>query len=270
MTQQRDNVLWFKFNGLIRYAMVRLLADSLPLYIVNEFPKSGGTWMAQMLGRALNIPFPRNRLPVLRSCIMHGHYLPPWNMKNVVIVWRDGRDIMVSYYYHSLFEFDIGGNTLLVKKVREDLKFDNYHDIRANLPEFIEYVFTVKRYPRFSWTDFVERWYNREGVIHVKYEGLKVDAAKELQRIVRELTGKILSKEKAQSIVDEFSFKKQAGRKPGQEKKTSVLRKGIVGDWKNHFTQTARERFDYYAGESLIKLGYEQDRKWVINEEEPS
>ncbi|MCP4369696.1 MAG: sulfotransferase domain-containing protein [Deltaproteobacteria bacterium] len=222
--------------------------------------------MAQMFGRALNIPFPRNRLPVLRSCIMLGHYLNPRNMKNVVIVWRDGRDIIVSYYYHSLFEFDIGGNTLLVKKSREDLKFNDYHDIRSNLPKFIEYVFTVKRSPRFSWADFVEKWYNREGVIYVKYEDLRVDAVKELQRVVKELTGKKLSKENAQSIVDEFSFKKQAGRKPGQEKRDSILRKGIVGDWKNHFTQAARERFDYYAGEYLIKLEYEQDRQWVTNE----
>jgi hypothetical protein len=77
-------------NELIRAGMVHLLSGALPLYVVNEFPKSGGTWVGQMLGQALGVPFPRNRLPVLRPSIMHGHYLHPWGMKNVVVCWPAG------------------------------------------------------------------------------------------------------------------------------------------------------------------------------------
>jgi hypothetical protein len=80
-------------NALLRIGMVHMLSGAIPLYIVNEYPKSGGTWVGQMLGRALRVPFPRNRFPVLRPSIMHGHYLRPWGMKNVVVVWRDGRDV---------------------------------------------------------------------------------------------------------------------------------------------------------------------------------
>jgi len=64
--------LYDKENELIRTGLVRLLSGALPLYVVNEFPKSGGTWVGQMLGRALGLPFPRNRLPALRPSIMHG------------------------------------------------------------------------------------------------------------------------------------------------------------------------------------------------------
>ena len=41
------------------------------------------------------------------------------------------------------------------------------------------------------------------------------------------------------------------------------MRKGIVGDWKNYFNKEAREIFNHYAGDQLIKLGYEKDRSWV-------
>ena len=30
--------------------MVHMLSGAIPLYIVNEYPKSGGTWVGQMLG----------------------------------------------------------------------------------------------------------------------------------------------------------------------------------------------------------------------------
>jgi hypothetical protein len=93
-----------KSEGLIRYLMVHMLSGHLPLITVNEYPKSGGTWLAQMLSASLRLPFPRNKLPQICSSIMHGHYLNPWGMDNVVVMWRDGRDIMVSWYYHCLFK----------------------------------------------------------------------------------------------------------------------------------------------------------------------
>lgn len=73
LINQKNNILWHKFNGLYRYALVHLASGYFPLYIVNEYPKSGGSWIAQMLGKALDLPFPRNRLPLMTSCIMHGH-----------------------------------------------------------------------------------------------------------------------------------------------------------------------------------------------------
>ena len=123
--------------------MVHMLSGAIPLYIVNEYPKSGGTWVGQMLGRALRVPFPRNRFPVLRPSIMHGHYLRPWGMKNVVVVWRDGRDVMVSWYHQNLFSHE-WRNDLQVERARREFSFRNYDDIYKNLPEFIEWAFTQK------------------------------------------------------------------------------------------------------------------------------
>jgi hypothetical protein len=252
-------------NELLRAGMVRLLSGALPLYVVNEYPKSGGTWVGQMLGRALGVPFPRNRFPVFRPSIMHGHYLNPWGMKNVVVAWRDGRDVMVSWYHQMLFEHE--WNRLQVRRTRRELSLENCEDVYGNLPAFIEYAFTRPHSPGFSWTDFVHRWHSREDVVHVRYERLREDTAGELQRLLRELAGRQISRQEAAAIADEFSFERQARRSAGEEDKRSFLRKGVVGDWRNQFSRQARETFDRYAGEELIILGYEPDREWVSDED---
>ena len=251
-------------NELLRASLVHLLSGALPLYVVNEFPKSGGTWVGQMLGRALGVRFLRNRFPVLRPSIMHGHYLSPWGMKNVVVAWRDGRDVMVSWYHQQLIPHE--WNELQVERSRRELPLEDYEDVYANLPAFIEYAFTRPHSPSFSWTDFVRRWHGRKDVVHVRYEDLRRDTAGELQRIVRGLAGKQLSLRETSAIAREFSFERQAGRRAGEEDRRSFLRKGVVGDWRNHFSLEAREVFDRYAGEELILLGYERDRTWVGKE----
>jgi hypothetical protein len=248
-------------NALLRAGMVHLLSGALPLYVVNEFPKSGGTWVGQMLGRALGVPFPRNRLPVLRPSIMHGHYLGPWGMKNVVVCWRDGRDVMVSWYHQQLISHE--WNERQVRRSRRELRLGDYEDVYKNLPAFIEYAFTRPHSPRFSWADFVRRWHGRKDAIHVRYEDLRRETARELRRVVLGLTGRRLSPEEATAIVEEFSFERLAGRRPGEEDKGSFLRKGMVGDWRNHFSPEAKEIFDRHAGDELILLGYERDRAWV-------
>jgi len=55
-----------------------------------------------------------------------------------------------------------------------------------------------------------------------------------------------------------------ARRSIGKEK-NSFMRKGIVGDWKNHFSKEARKLFDELAGEQLIMLGYEAGHDWASN-----
>lgn len=252
-----------KLESATRYVMVYYLSGTLPLYIVNEFPKSGGTWVGQMLGQSLALPFPRNRFPVLQPAIMHGHYFNPWGMKNVVVVWRDGRDVMVSWYHQCLFKNESGRNAPLVSKLRKYLAFKDYEDLQENLPTFIEYCFSQQQHMKFSWADFVRRWYKRPKITYVRYEDLHRDSISELQRIVNSLTGKQLSPEKAAEIVEEFSFIRQSGRSPGQENKHSFLRKGVVGDWRDRFSPEARKLFDHFAGDELILLGYEPDRTWV-------
>ena len=72
-----------KIDALKRLFMVNTLSGVLPLYIVTEYPKSGGSWLSSMMSEYLEVPFPRNRRPNFTSSIMHGHMLYSPLMNNV-------------------------------------------------------------------------------------------------------------------------------------------------------------------------------------------
>jgi hypothetical protein len=43
---------------------------------------------------------------------------------------------------------------------------------------------------------------------------------------------------------------------------TVTFRKGLIGDWRNHFTPQHKHAFKAVAGQLLIDLGYAQDFDW--------
>jgi len=52
------------------------------------------------------------------------------------------------------------------------------------------------------------------------------------------------------------------GRQMGEEDIKSHYRKGVPGDWRNHFTPDHKQYFKERYGNLLIKLGYETDQNW--------
>ncbi|HET6566618.1 MAG TPA: sulfotransferase domain-containing protein [Rhodothermales bacterium] len=66
-----------------------------------------------------------------------------------------------------------------------------------------------------------------------------------------------------EGIIQKKNFSKMAGgRRRGQEDVTSHYRRGIPGDWKNHFTPEHVRYFKDEYGGLLVKLGYEADENW--------
>lgn len=256
--------LWHKFNGAFRLSMVHGLSSTHPVYVVNAYPKSGSSWVSQMLSEALDVPFPRNEIPRTIPCLIQGHFLRPGGIDDPVVVWRDGRDVVVSQYNHYLFHNDKNSPTL-VEDTRRGVPFEEYDDLESNLADFIDFVFEDNKHPSFSWADFVETWSDRD-VVHVTYEDLRRDTPGELRRVVHELVGDPLPGEEARAIARKYSFENQSGREPGEEEQGKFMRKGVVGDWENHFDREARETFADHAQPALEALGYEEDRSWVDGE----
>lgn len=94
-------------------------------------------------------------------------------------------------------------------------------------------------------------------VFCVTYEELKHAPHINLKRILMFL-GYTPSLCEIQEGVDAGLFKHwSGGRKEGIEDKTSYIRKGIVGDWHNYFTEEVQERFSEIAKDTLQMLNYE-------------
>ena len=47
-----------------------------------------------------------------------------------------------------------------------------------------------------------------------------------------------------------------------KELRRNNMRKGIAGDWKNHFSDDHKSAFKDRYGDTLIMLGYEKDNTW--------
>jgi hypothetical protein len=76
-----------------------------------------------------------------------------------------------------------------------------------------------------------------------------------------------LPAEKLLGIVFDNRFEKlSGGRKKGEGDAKSHFRKGVAGDWRNHFTPKLERIFKERYGELLVKLGYESDLDWTAED----
>ncbi len=233
-----------------------------PKIVLTEHPKSGGTWVSQMVAEYMDMPNPRDHLPTRRRCILHGHYLYVDSANDTIVMWRDGRDVIVSHYYYHLFH----RRTTMrgwAEEQQQRLGIKDPRDVQRYLPRYIEYCFTDGPPLHMTWTSFIETWKNRTGCVKTSYEAMRENPRREMKKILQYISEQKIDDEKLVSCISKFSFENVTGRKPGEENAHCFVRKGIVGDWKNHFTREAREVFDHYAGHALIDLGYETDHSWV-------
>lgn len=237
------------------------------VYLVNEYPKSGGTWLKFMLSDALKLPTWTRGNMQWKSCVMQAHWLKVGGNCKTVALFRDGRDVMVSFYYHSFFinEFQNGAH---VKLMRDHFSFSDYEDIKSNLLPFMRTVIENPLSPNFSWIDFVRFWAGNEKAVNCHYEDLRNNTAKELLRIKNELHDGEFTLREAEIIAERYSMEnmrqKKAELNPGMTGKQiaekSFIRKGSVGGWSEHFTDEALDWFEDKAGEELKILGYSLGR----------
>jgi len=157
--------------------------------------------------------------------------------EKIILMWRDPRDIVVSGSYH-------WGRKLQ----------DYIHCVGKG-----EWPMTHGG----GLVPWVRMWLDlgiADCITH--YEWLREDTAGELQRILGEIG--VSPVKDIQEVVDRQSFdkRKEWTKKHGQELnygrdfQLRFLRKGIVGDWRNHFSQAEINLCNHYFGTLMRELGY--------------
>ncbi len=270
------NLLTNKLEQVVRLTYLNTITTKNNSVVLVEYPKSGGTWLGQLVSEYLDIPFPRNEFPVMKKSLMHGHYLPKHIGKNnkVIYLVRDGRDVLISFYHHQLVWNDKNKKEVHnVNYHRKEVGFTDYENVQKNILSYMKYSYEHKlsKMRRFvfpgNWQEYNSIWLkvaqNNPKVYIVRYEDLLEDAERTLENLIKDFFNKTdIDKERLKAVVQKFSFENQTKRTKGEESTKSFLRKGIKGDWKNYFQEEEKAAFKEYAGDLLIQLGYENNNDW--------
>ncbi|XP_043540899.1 amine sulfotransferase-like isoform X1 [Chiloscyllium plagiosum] len=225
--------------------------------IAVTYPKSGTVWMQQILTLIFSngdLAAVQNKLPVERVpwvevptmcfltlpsprlAVSHlPYHLSPEGLKKtgkVIYIYRNPKDVVVSLYH-----------------------FQNYITLLktpSGFGEFLE-MFIEGKVIYGSWFDHIQNWYahrNEFNILFMCYEEMKLDLRTSVQKICKFL-GKELDNEKLDTIVKHCTFEimkvNPMANYENVESKSengAFLRKGIIGDWKTHFTVAQSEMFD--------------------------
>lgn len=228
-----------------------------------SYPKSGNTWLRFLIGNYLSnghcnfnnshlivpdIHFNPSQINILegqRFIKSHSPYTR--NYQKVIYLVRDGRDVAVSYYFHS--------------------KKFNIIPLEMEFSEFIE-LFNRGKIDNFStWNTHVMGWYNNisDNSILIKYEELKNNTLDCLRQVI-EFSGAIFNKPLGEKSIECSSIKNMK-KQEDREYKTSpclqtsykdirFIRNGETQEWKKYFSDKLLNDFLEVHGDALNNLDY--------------
>jgi hypothetical protein len=251
--------------------IARRYGEHFPMWIGCGFPKSGTVWLCRLLSSYLGVPFPQNYgMPIAMRAVVHAHWEYHPGLPSTAYIHRDGRDVMVSLYFHQVRQMSMRRHPRSVAKLERRFRhlfgagFDPT-DVRSNLATFIEAEFEQPAYGAGTWSAHVEDWLGapHDNVQPVGYEALKTDTVGAFGSLMTRMLGAEADPRLVRLAVERNDFDLFSGRSAGQEDRGDALRKGIVGDWRNHFSREAAEMFEARAGAQLRLLGYESTPGWL-------
>ncbi|XP_037023910.2 sulfotransferase 2A1 [Artibeus jamaicensis] len=241
--------------------------------ITLSYPKSGTNWMREMIS------------------LIHTKGDPTWVQSTVIwkrspwVETQAGLDILenqkdprfytshlpIQFFPKSFFKSK--AKSIYIMRNPKDVIVSGYHFWRTvkatrNPDSFEEYFqwFLQGNVAFGSWFDHIHGWLQMKGkdnFLLISYEELHQDTRTSVER-VSQFLGVKLSPEELNSVLKNVSFQAMKDNKMSNfslvpdtivdHSKGNFMRKGITGDWKNHFTVAQSEAFDKVYREKMAGL----------------
>lgn len=233
-----------------------------PLLLFSCHHKVGTAWFSNILNHVateFDLKFEYNQALLLSEDTDiffddHSRYdLDKLELYKGVHIIRDPRDVIVSgYHYHKWTEEDwanIPSDKFGGKSYKE--KINSFQNEEQGIAFEMENVGTDTIIEMMMWN------YSNPNVLEIKFEELLKNPDEVFDDIFRHygFSGEELNK--CLSIANSYTFDRLK-----KKFNSKHLRKGIAGDWRNHFTDELKTLFkDMFPG-VLEKLGYEKNMQW--------
>ncbi|XP_073492125.1 sulfotransferase 1C1-like isoform X3 [Aquarana catesbeiana] len=237
--------------------------------LIVTYPKAGTTWMQEIVDSIMNdgeVEKTKRAPTYIRSPFLEKFAPPPlpsgldvlnntpsprkikthlpfelvpksfWEQKcKAVYFARNVKDTAVSYYF-----------------------FDQMNKTQPDPGTWDQYVekFLKGEVAWGSWFNHVIGWWNakeKHDILYVFYEDMKEDPKREIRKVM-EFLGKNLSEEVLDKVCHHTSFKAMKENPMTNystipaiildQARSPFMRKGEVGDWINHFTESQNKMFD--------------------------
>jgi lipopolysaccharide transport system ATP-binding protein len=172
----------------------------------------------------------------------------PKNWKRFVVI-RDIRDTLVSAYFsfkHS--------HPVVHDRAQELRDFYRSMTVEEGLLHMAKNRMAAVAQMQWSWV--------ASGEELIKYEDLLTRDEEILERVLLRGCGLNVPRARFLQVVRANRFQARSGRKPGEEDIGSHERKGVAGDWRNHFTDRIAKAMHERFASLLIATGYEKGFNW--------
>lgn len=229
----RSGSTWVRF--VLTYLMLGRFDDSVDFQTVQEVTPD--IQMVKPSGISLDVPRPR----VIKS---HAAFVPDY--PNVVYLLRDGRDVVVSFYYYCRKRSGYDGSL--------------YDFIEANCDYHV------------SWSEHVESWLAGQHDMRflcIRYEDLLADGLAVMRNVCSFAGISATDDEIAEALrLSRFSRLRRLeedrglGYVDGGDEQYRFIRKGEKGDWTSHFDARTKRVFKRLHQPALEKLGYADSSNW--------
>lgn len=210
--------------------------------IVNEFPKSGGTWLCKSLADAVGYRFLELSIypSLFGKHILHTHHFSLLKLASSCVLpiylIRNPFDSYISLYYHSLF-YNNKGNSVLVDSCRSVMgSLFEPSDFSESFYWFLLNLKANKFKYLYTWESHVARASSSPDYSIVKYESLWDDAFSLISSLLLKYSipfdSSALSTSLAESRVQIMRARERFDSQSVQPySQVSFQRRGGYGDW---------------------------------------